>query len=97
MIVAGASIIALSMYNLTSIYGDVGFWYLAHSRMLLGVGLPLIFLSITAASYEGIAADKVDQASALVKRRAQHRRLAGHRPVVQRARPSRAVPSEPAG
>ena len=66
LIVAGASIIALSMYNLTSIYGDVGFWYLAHSRMLLGVGLPLIFLSITAASYEGIAADKVDQASALV-------------------------------
>jgi DHA2 family multidrug resistance protein len=66
LIVAGASVIALSMYNLTSIYGDVGFWYLAHSRMLLGVGLPLIFLSITAASYEGIAADKVDQASALV-------------------------------
>lgn len=66
LIVAGASIIALSMYNLTSIYGDVGFWYLAHSRMLLGVGLPLIFLSITAASYEGISPDKVDQASALV-------------------------------
>lgn len=66
LIVAGASVIALSMYNLTAIYGDVGFWYLAHSRMLLGVGLPLIFLSITAASYEGISPDKIDQASALI-------------------------------
>ncbi len=66
LIVAGASIIALSMYNLTSIYADVGFWYFAHSRMLLGVGLPLIFLSITAASYEGIPPGKVDQASALI-------------------------------
>lgn len=66
LIVAGASVIALSMYNLTAIYGDVGFWYLAHSRMLLGLGLPLIFLSITAASYEGISPDKVDQASALI-------------------------------
>lgn len=66
LIVAGASIIALSMYNLTAVYGDVGFWYLAQSRMLLGVGLPLIFLSITAASYDGIAPDKIDQASALI-------------------------------
>jgi len=66
LIVAGASIIALSMYGLTSTYGDVGFWFLAQSRMLLGVGLPLIFLSITAASYDGIAPDKIDQASALI-------------------------------
>lgn len=66
LIVAGASIIALSMYNLTSIYGGVGFWYLAQSRMLLGIGLPLIFLSITAASYEGISPANLDQASALI-------------------------------
>ena len=66
LIVAGASIIALSMYNLTAVYGDVGFWFLAQSRMLLGIGLPLIFLSITAASYDGIAPDKIDQASALI-------------------------------
>ncbi len=66
LIVAGASFVALSMYNLTAVYGDVGFWYLAQSRMLLGIGLPLIFLSITAASYDGIPADKIDQASALI-------------------------------
>ncbi|HZX82905.1 MAG TPA: DHA2 family efflux MFS transporter permease subunit [Reyranella sp.] len=66
LIVAGASFVALSMYSLTAIYGDVGFWYLAQSRMLLGIGLPFIFLSITAASYDGIPADKIDQASALI-------------------------------
>lgn len=66
LMVAGAALIALSMYQLTDVYGSVGFWYLAGSRMLLGIGLPLIFLSITAASYDGIKAEKIDQASALI-------------------------------
>ena len=34
--------------------------------MLLGVGLPLIFLPIMAASYGGIPPSKTDQASALM-------------------------------
>ena len=54
LIVAGAVIVALSMYDLTNVYGDLGFWFFAQSRMLLGVGLPLIFLPIMAASYDGI-------------------------------------------
>jgi MFS transporter, DHA2 family, multidrug resistance protein len=66
LIVAGALIIALSMYDMTNAYSDLGFWFFAHSRMLLGVGLPLIFLSITTASYDGIPPDKTDQASALI-------------------------------
>jgi DHA2 family multidrug resistance protein len=66
LIIAGAIIIALSMYDLTNVYGDLGFWFFARSRMLLGVGLPLVFLSITTASYDGIAAEKTDQASALI-------------------------------
>lgn len=66
LIAAGAMIVALSMYDLTNVYGDVDFWFFAHSRMLLGVGLPMIFLSITAASYDGIPPDKTDQASALI-------------------------------
>ena len=66
LIVAGATIIAVSMYSLTSVYPGVGFWFLAQSRMLLGIGLPLIFLSITAASYDGVARDRIDQASALI-------------------------------
>jgi DHA2 family multidrug resistance protein len=54
------------MYDLTNVYGDLGFWFFARSRMLLGVGLPLIFLSITAASYDGIPPEKTDQTSALI-------------------------------
>jgi DHA2 family multidrug resistance protein len=34
LIVAGAVIIALSLYALTNVYGDLGFWFLARSRML---------------------------------------------------------------
>src|SRR3989440_8028979 len=45
LILAGALVIAFSMYDLTNTYGDLDFWFFARSRMLLGVGLPLIFLS----------------------------------------------------
>jgi hypothetical protein len=40
LIVVGAVLIAVSMYEMTNVYGDLGFWYMAQSRMLLGVGLP---------------------------------------------------------
>jgi DHA2 family multidrug resistance protein len=66
LIIAGAAVIALSMYDLTNVYGDLGFWFFARSRMLMGVGLPLVFLSITTASYAGVPPDKTDQASALI-------------------------------
>jgi MFS transporter, DHA2 family, multidrug resistance protein len=66
LIVAGAVLIAISMYNMTNVYGDLGFWFMARSRMLLGIGLPLIFVPIMAASYDGIPPSKTDQASALI-------------------------------
>ena len=66
LIVAGAVVCALSMYAMTNVYGDLGFWFMARSRMLLGVGLPLIFVPIMAASYDGIEPSKTDQASALI-------------------------------
>ena len=66
LIVAGAALIAASMYQMTNVYGDLGFWFMARSRMLLGVGLPLIFIPIMTASYDGIAQSKTDQASALM-------------------------------
>jgi DHA2 family multidrug resistance protein len=66
LIVAGAMLIALSMYSMTNVYADLGFWFMARSRMLLGVGLPLIFVPIMAASYDGIEPSKIDQASALI-------------------------------
>ena len=54
------------MYDLTNTYGDLGFWFFARSRMLLGIGLPLIFLPIITASYDGIPPAKTDQASAMM-------------------------------
>jgi MFS family permease len=48
------------------LYGDIGFWFMAHSRMLFGVGFPLIFVSITTASYDGIPPEKTGQAAALI-------------------------------
>ena len=66
LIVVGAVLIALSMYAMTNVYGDLGFWFMARSRMLLGVGLPLIFVPIMTASYDGIPSSKTDQASALI-------------------------------
>src|ERR1700736_5974610 len=66
LIVAGAVCIALSMYDMTNVYGDLGFWFFARSRLLLGVGLPLVFLPIMAASYDGVPSGKTDQASAMM-------------------------------
>jgi len=48
------------------VYGDLDFWFFARSRMLLSVGLPLVFLPILTASYNGVPPDKTDQASALL-------------------------------
>ena len=54
------------MYGLTNIYGGLDFWFFALSRMYIGIGLPLIFIPITIASYDGIPPEKTDQASALI-------------------------------
>jgi DHA2 family multidrug resistance protein len=66
LIAAGAVVIALSMYALTNTYGDIGFWFMARSRMLFAAGIPLMFIPVTAASYDGIPPDKTGQASALI-------------------------------
>jgi MFS transporter, DHA2 family, multidrug resistance protein len=54
------------MYDMTNVYGDFDFWFMVRSRMLLGVRLPLIFIPIVAASYDGLPPGKTDQASALL-------------------------------
>ena len=66
LIVAGAVLIALSMYDMTNVYGDLGFWYMARLRMLFGIGLPMIFVPIMTASFDGIHPSKTDQASAII-------------------------------
>ena len=66
LIMTGAIFVAISMYQLTNVYGDLDFWFFARTRMVLGIGLPLIFIPIIAASYDGIPANRVDMASALI-------------------------------
>jgi len=66
LIMVGSIFTAISMYQLTSVYGGLDFWFFARTRMLLGVGLPLIFIPMITASYDGIAPNRVDMASALI-------------------------------
>ena len=66
LIVVGAVITALSMYDMTNVYGDLDFWFFARSRMLLSLGLPFVFLPIITASYDGVPPGQTDQASALL-------------------------------
>jgi len=66
LIAVGASFCAISMWSMTGLNADSGFWFFSHSRMLLGVGLPLIFIPIMTASYDGVPANKTDQASAII-------------------------------
>jgi MFS transporter, DHA2 family, multidrug resistance protein len=62
VIAAGAIIVAYSMHGLTNLNSDLSFWFFAKSRMIIGLGLPLIFLPITSASYDGLPPGKTDQA-----------------------------------
>ncbi|MBV9457843.1 MAG: DHA2 family efflux MFS transporter permease subunit [Bradyrhizobium sp.] len=66
LIAAAAAIAALSMWHLTGITGDISYGYAAMSRIYLAIGLPLLFLPITTASYDGVPPDKTNQASALI-------------------------------
>lgn len=66
LIAIGAGIIALAMYDLTRLTPDLNFGFFVVSRLYLGLGLPLIFIPITAASYDGLRPDQTDQASALI-------------------------------
>jgi DHA2 family multidrug resistance protein len=66
LIAAGAAIAGLSMWHLTGITGDISYGYAAMSRIYLAIGLPLLFLPITTASYDGVPPQKTNQASALI-------------------------------
>jgi DHA2 family multidrug resistance protein len=66
LIAVGAALAAFAMYDLTRITGDTNFWFFAVSRIYLGVGLPLLFLPVLAASFAGVPPHKTDLASALI-------------------------------
>jgi MFS transporter, DHA2 family, multidrug resistance protein len=66
LIAAGAAIAALAMWHLTGLNGDISYGYAAMARVYLAFGLPLLFLPITTASYEGLPPAKTNQGSALI-------------------------------
>lgn len=66
LIAAGALVVAVSMHGLTNVYADLDFWYFARSRMLLSIGLPLIFIPMLTASYNAVPQNRTDMASALI-------------------------------
>jgi hypothetical protein len=79
------------MYELTNVYADLGFWFFAHSRMLLGVGLPLILYSDHNRVLRRHSARQDRPGLGLAQRGAQYRRLDWHLPRLQRAVGPRAV------
>lgn len=66
LIAIGAAVIAFSMYDMTRLTPDLNFGFFVWTRCILGLALPLIFIPITAASYDGLRPDQTDQASALI-------------------------------
>jgi DHA2 family multidrug resistance protein len=66
LIAIGTAIIAAAMWDMTWVHAELNFGFFVWSRLYLGVGLPLIFIPITAASYAGLRPDQTDQASALI-------------------------------
>ncbi|MBV9533700.1 MAG: DHA2 family efflux MFS transporter permease subunit, partial [Bradyrhizobium sp.] len=66
LIIAGSCIAALSMWHLTGLTGEVSYGYAALARIYLAVGLPLLFVPVTTASYDGVPPQKTNQASALI-------------------------------
>ncbi|MDB5655559.1 MAG: putative multidrug resistance protein [Tardiphaga sp.] len=66
LLVFGATVVALAMWHLTGLNGDITYGYAAMSRIFLAIGLPFLFLPVTTASYDGIPPDKTNQASALI-------------------------------
>jgi len=66
LLVFGACVVAAAMWYLTGLTGDITYGYAALSRVILGVGLPFLFLPVTTASYDGVPPDKTNQASALI-------------------------------
>ncbi len=66
LLVFGAAVVAFAMWYLTGLNGDITYGYAAMSRIMLGVGLPFLFLPVTTASYDGVPANKTNQASALI-------------------------------
>ena len=57
---------ALALLNLTGYNTGISFWDAAFGRVWQAVGIPFLFVPLTAAAYVGLAPEKTNQASALL-------------------------------
>jgi DHA2 family multidrug resistance protein len=62
----GLLILAGAMWHLTSLPPDASFEFFSWARAYQMIGMPLLFVPITTASYAGLPPDKTNQASALI-------------------------------
>jgi MFS transporter, DHA2 family, multidrug resistance protein len=66
LMVLGLAGIALSMWYSTSLTPDASFDYFAWVRVYQTIGLPFLFIPINSIAYDGLPANKTNQASALM-------------------------------
>ena len=65
-IAIGIGAIAFSMWYSTSLVPDASFGYFALVRILQVIGLPFLFIPINTIAYDGLAANKSSEGSALI-------------------------------
>jgi DHA2 family multidrug resistance protein len=66
LIGCGLTVVALSMWHLTSLSPDANFGFFSWARIFQTVGLPLMFVPILSSSYAGLPQHQTDHASALI-------------------------------
>jgi DHA2 family multidrug resistance protein len=66
LIAIGMAMVALGMWHSTSLTPDADFGFFVWARVLQTIGLPLLFIPITSASYVGLPPDKTGEASSLI-------------------------------
>jgi DHA2 family multidrug resistance protein len=66
LMATGMLVLATALWHFTSFPPDASFDYFAWARVFQMVGMPLLFVPITTASYAGLPPEKTNQASALI-------------------------------
>lgn len=97
LIMVGAAIVALSMWHLIGLTGDISYGYAAEVRIFQAAELPFLFLPLTTASCDGLPPEKTNQASALINVSRNIGGSMGGRARANDAGAAPAVPSEPTG
>ncbi|PWT93136.1 MAG: EmrB/QacA family drug resistance transporter [Proteobacteria bacterium] len=66
LIAGGLLIVALAMWQMTTLVPDASFSYFAWERVWQMIGLPMLFIPINTVAYAGLPPEKTNEASALI-------------------------------